>query len=56
LEILADAAAIILSKPSSSYSGNLLLDEEVLNQEGIMDLSRYSVVPGAQLYRDLFLD
>jgi citronellol/citronellal dehydrogenase len=55
-EILADAAAIILSKPSSSYSGNLLLDEEVLNEEGIMDLSRYSVVPGAQLYRDLFLD
>ena len=55
-EILADAAAIILSKPSSSYSGNLLLDEEVLNEEGIMDLSRYSVVSGAQLYRDLFLD
>ncbi len=55
-EILADATAIILSKPSSSYSGNLLLDEEVLNEEGIMDLSRYSVVPGAQLYRDLFLD
>jgi len=55
-EILADAAAIILTKPSRSFSGNLLIDEEVLEQQGITDLSSYSVVPGATLYRDLFLD
>jgi citronellol/citronellal dehydrogenase len=55
-DILADAAAIILAKPSVSYSGQLLLDEDVLKAEGITDLSGYSVVPGAQLYRDLFLD
>jgi citronellol/citronellal dehydrogenase len=55
-EILADAAAMILSKPSSTYTGRLLIDEEVFREEGIHDLSKYSVVPGAQLYKDLFLD
>jgi NAD(P)-dependent dehydrogenase (short-subunit alcohol dehydrogenase family) len=55
-EILADAAAIILSKPASIYTGQLLIDEEVLHAEGLADLSSYSVVPGATLYRDLFLD
>jgi citronellol/citronellal dehydrogenase len=55
-QILADAAAIILSKPAKAYTGQLLIDEEVLNEEGITDLTKYSVVQGAQLYRDLFLD
>lgn len=55
-EVLADAAAIILSKPSAAYTGQLLIDEEVFQAEGIEDLSGYSVVPGATLYRDLFLD
>jgi hypothetical protein len=55
-QILADAAAIILSKSSKSYTGQLLIDEDVFQAEGINDLSKYSVVPGASLYRDLFLD
>ena len=54
-EILADAAYIILSKPSDQCTGNFLIDEEVLAKEGVTDLSHYSVVPGAQLYTDLFL-
>jgi citronellol/citronellal dehydrogenase len=32
------------------------LDEEVLAKEGITDLSKYSVVPGAKLYTDLFTE
>jgi citronellol/citronellal dehydrogenase len=55
-EILADAAAIILGKPSGLCTGKLLIDEDVLHEEGIKDLSKYSVVPGGQLYKDLFLD
>lgn len=55
-EILADAAYYIFSKPSTSCTGNCFIDEEVFAGEGITDLSNYSVVPGAQLYRDLFLD
>jgi citronellol/citronellal dehydrogenase len=55
-QILADAAAIILSKPAKSYTGQLLIDEDIFQAEGVDDLSQYSVVPGATLYRDLFLD
>jgi citronellol/citronellal dehydrogenase len=54
-EIIADAAYYILSRPSSSCTGNFFIDEEVLAEEGITDLEKYSVIPGAQLYTDLFL-
>lgn len=54
-QIIADAAYYILRRPAASCSGNTFLDEEVLAQEGITDLDAYSVVPGAQLYTDLFL-
>ena len=54
-EIIADAAFFILNRPSGSCTGNFFLDEQVLAEEGITDLSGYSVVPGAQLYTDLFL-
>jgi citronellol/citronellal dehydrogenase len=55
-DILADAVYYIISKPSSDCTGNCFIDEEVLMKEGITDLSHYSVVPGANLYRDLFVD
>jgi citronellol/citronellal dehydrogenase len=55
-EILADAAFYIFSKPSSECTGNCFIDEGVLAAEGITDLDKYSVVPGAKLYRDLFVD
>ena len=54
-EIMADAAYYILSKSSSECTGNTFIDETVLAQEGITDLERYSVVPGARLYNDLFV-
>lgn len=56
VDILADAAFYILSKPSIQCTGNTFIDEDVLAAEGITDLSKYSVVPGAQLYKDLFVD
>ena len=54
-DIIADAAYYILSKAAATCSGNSFIDEEVLAKEGITDLSKYSVVPGAQLYNDLFV-
>ena len=54
-EILADAAYAILSRPSGECTGNLYIDEQVLAEEGVTDLEKYSVVPGAQLYTDLFV-
>jgi citronellol/citronellal dehydrogenase len=53
-DIIADAAYYILKRPSSC-TGNHFIDEQVLAEEGITDLEKYSVVPGAKLYNDLFL-
>jgi hypothetical protein len=44
-----------LKKNAAQCSGHTFIDEEVLAAEGITDLSKYSVVPGAHLYTDLFV-
>ncbi|MCO5235909.1 MAG: NAD(P)-dependent oxidoreductase [Chitinophagaceae bacterium] len=54
-EIVAEAAYYILSRSSGTCTGNCFIDEQVLTEEGITDLEKYSVVPGARLYNDLFL-
>lgn len=54
-EIIADAAFYILRKASAICTGNTFIDEAVLKAEGITDLEKYSVVPGANLYQDLFI-
>jgi citronellol/citronellal dehydrogenase len=55
VDILADSAYYILRQPSTACTGNLFIDEQVLAKEGTTDLEKYSVVPGAQLYTDLFV-
>jgi citronellol/citronellal dehydrogenase len=55
-DILADAVYYILNKQPADCTGNCFIDEDVMMKEGITDLSHYSVVPGANLYRDLFVD
>jgi citronellol/citronellal dehydrogenase len=54
-EIVADAAYVILTKPSRVCTGNFFIDDEVLIEAGISDLSKYSVVPNAKLIPDFFL-
>ncbi len=55
-EIIADAAHAVLTRPAQGFSGQFLIDDEVLAQAGISDLSSYAVDPGAPLLPDLFLD
>lgn len=55
-DIVADAVHYILQQPSKTYTGQQLIDEQVLQQAGITDLSAYAVTPGGKLYTDLFLD
>jgi citronellol/citronellal dehydrogenase len=55
VDIIADAVYYVLRQPSGECTGNLFVDEQVLAKEGVTDLSKYSVVPGAQLYTDLFV-
>src|SRR4051812_34739847 len=56
-EIVADAAHAILTRPSPEATGNFYIDDEVLAEEGVGDLSQYSYVEGeGELSLDLFLD
>lgn len=55
VDIIADSAYYILSKPAAECTGNTFIDEQVLASEGITDLDKYSVVPGGKLYNDLFV-
>lgn len=55
-EIVAEAAYRILSKPSAQCTGNFFIDEELLQKEGITDLSKYAVNPGQKLMTDIFVD
>jgi citronellol/citronellal dehydrogenase len=54
-EIVADAAHIILTRPSAEDTGRFFLDEEVLLAAGVTDLSKYATVPGSPLFPDLFV-
>lgn len=55
-DIMADAAYAILLKDSKSYSGNFLIDDDVLKAEGLKTLEDYSYVKDAKLIGDFFLD
>jgi NAD(P)-dependent dehydrogenase (short-subunit alcohol dehydrogenase family)/putative sterol carrier protein len=55
-EIMSDAAYAILSRPSSSTTGNFFIDEHVLRDEGITDLASYAYDKDATLMPDFFLE
>lgn len=55
-EVYADAAYAILNRPSRECTGNTYLCEDVLAEEGVTDLEKYSYVPGADLAVDLYVD
>ena len=57
-QIMADAAYVILTKDSKSFTGNFCIDEKVLREVGVKDFSMY-LGPGAtekSLMPDFFLD
>ena len=54
-EIMADAAHAIFLRPARQCTGNFFIDDEVLTQEGVTDLEKYSVVPGSTLAPDFFV-
>ncbi|GAB3596175.1 SDR family oxidoreductase [Microbacterium tumbae] len=58
-DIYADAAYAVLTKPARELTGQTLIVEDVLEAEGITDLSGYAAVPGtpdSALFPDIFLD
>jgi len=54
-EIMADAAAAILAKPSREFTGNFCIDDVLLASEGVTDFSIYRVDPSKPLWSDFFL-
>lgn len=54
-EIMADAAVAILERDSRAHTGNFYIDDEVLADEGITDLTSYAVDPAASLAPDFFV-
>ncbi len=55
-EIMADAAHVILTKPSREFTGNFCIDDETLESSGVTDLSGYAVDPDAELLPDFFVE
>lgn len=55
VEIMADAAYAIFSKPTS-FTGQFVIDDDILKKEGIKDFDVYAVEPGHPLLPDFFLD
>jgi citronellol/citronellal dehydrogenase len=55
-EIVADAAHHILTRPARETTGTFFIDDEVLAEAGVTDLSPYAYVADAELQVDLFLD
>lgn len=53
-EIMADAACMIFKKESKKFTGNFIIDELFLLENGVKDLSKYAVKKGATEFDDDF--
>eukprot|EP01111_Echinosteliopsis_oligospora_P010564 TRINITY_DN3320_c0_g1_i1.p1 TRINITY_DN3320_c0_g1~~TRINITY_DN3320_c0_g1_i1.p1 ORF type:complete len:295 (-),score=74.35 TRINITY_DN3320_c0_g1_i1:34-885(-) len=57
VEIMSDAAHIILTQPSRQFSGHFFIDESVLRDfKGETNFEKYACQPGRPLFPDFFLD
>jgi citronellol/citronellal dehydrogenase len=55
VDIMADAAHAIFEKKASEFSGNFLIDDSFLYEEGVRDFDHYRVDPTARLMPDFFV-
>jgi len=54
--IMADAAYVILTRPGREFTGNFCIDDAVLEDEGVTDLSHYANNPDLPLAPDFFVE
>ncbi|MBZ0216329.1 MAG: NAD(P)-dependent oxidoreductase [Fimbriimonadaceae bacterium] len=54
-DILADAAHMIFTKPSRDFTGNFLIDDTFMAENGVTDFDRYRVDPTQDLAPDFFV-
>jgi citronellol/citronellal dehydrogenase len=56
VDIMSDAAHVILTRESRKCTGNFFLDEDLLRETGMTDFEKYSVTPGTTPIPDFFVD
>ena len=54
-QIIADAAYALFLKPSLEITGQFLIDDTFLSEQGVTDFSQYRVTPGVPLAPDFFV-
>ncbi|MEM9207786.1 MAG: NAD(P)-dependent oxidoreductase [Pseudomonadota bacterium] len=54
-EIMADAAHVVLTKPSREFTGNFCVDDDILATIGVTELTKYAVDPDVDLQPDFFV-
>lgn len=54
-EIIADAAHALFLKPAREVTGQFLIDDTFLSQNGVTDFTKYRVTPGVPLAPDFFV-
>ena len=54
-DILADAAYVIFNQPARQFTGNFLIDDTLLYENGVRDFDRYRVDPTVPLALDLYV-
>ena len=55
VDIMSDAAHVILTRNSREFTGHFCIDDEVLASAGVTNLDKYAVTPGAELFPDFFV-
>ncbi|MEM8986606.1 MAG: NAD(P)-dependent oxidoreductase [Pseudomonadota bacterium] len=55
VDILSDAAHLILTKPAAEFTGNFIIDDTFLHEHGVTDFEKYMVTPGSKLLPDFFV-
>lgn len=54
-DILSDAAHMIFTKPSREFTGNFIIDDNFLYENGVTDFEKYRVDPTKKLMPDFFV-
>lgn len=55
VDILADAAHVILTRPSREFTGQFIIDDSLLHEHGVTDFDQYRVDPSRPLFPDFFV-
>jgi citronellol/citronellal dehydrogenase len=55
VDIMADAAHLILTKPARDFTGNFCIDDSLLYDNGVREFDKYRVDPTKDLMPDFFV-